>query len=225
METRVNGRVHGEDDRARFARVVLPHLDDAYALARWLTGNRADAEDVAQEAFLRAFAGIGGFKDGNARAWVMTIVRNTAYAWLGRNRSAALVITDDLEAVERDKTERGDQSGAEIETPEAALIAKADVAQLRSAIAALPTEFRETLVLRELQGFGYREIASMTGVPIGTVMSRLARARRRLLLTLTEDRDVDDGARSDAAAIGLHVVDREDDNPGAVGRQGVRSSH
>jgi RNA polymerase sigma factor (sigma-70 family) len=225
METRVNGRVHGEDDRARFSRVVLPHLDDAYALARWLTGNRADAEDVAQEACLRAFAGIGGFKDGNARAWVMTIVRNTAYAWLGRNRSAALVITDDLEAVERDNTERGDQSGAEIETPEAALIAKADVAQLRSAIAALPTEFRETLVLRELQGFGYREIASMTGVPIGTVMSRLARARRRLLLTLTEDRDADDGARSDAAAIGLHVVDRADDHPGAAGRQGVRSRH
>jgi RNA polymerase sigma factor (sigma-70 family) len=221
----MNGRVHGEDDRARFSRVVLPHLDDAYALARWLTGNRADAEDVAQEACLRAFAGIGGFKDGNARAWVMTIVRNTAYAWLGRNRSAALVITDDLEAVERDNTERGDQSGAEIETPEAALIAKADVAQLRAAIAALPTEFRETLVLRELQGFGYREIASMTGVPIGTVMSRLARARRRLLLTLTEDRDADDGARSDAAAIGLHVVDRADDHPGAVVRQGVRSRH
>ena len=153
----------------------------------------------------------------------MTIVRNTAYAWLGRNRSAALVITDDLEAPERDKTERGDQSGPEIETPEAALIAKADVAQLRSAIAALPPEFRETLVLRELEGFGYREIASMTGVPIGTVTSRLARARRRLLLMMTKDH-AQEGGGSDAASAGLHVVDRLDDEAGAVGRQVIRSS-
>jgi RNA polymerase sigma factor (sigma-70 family) len=174
---------------ARFARVVLPHLADAYGLARWLTGSRADAEDVVQEACLRAFGSIGGFKEGNARAWVMTVVRNTAYTWLGRNRSAALVITDDFEAVERADTERGNQSGPEIETPEAALIAKADVARVQSAIAALPTEFRETLVLRELQGFDYREIARMTGVPIGTVMSRLARARRRLMVLMTRDND------------------------------------
>jgi RNA polymerase sigma factor (sigma-70 family) len=171
----------GEDDSARFARVVLPHLADAYGLARWLTGNRADAEDVVQEACLRAFSGIGGFKEGNARAWVMTVVRNTAYTWLGRNRSAPLVITDDFEAVERADTE--------LETPEAALIAKADAARVQSAIAALPTEFRETLVLRELHGFDYREIARMTGVPIGTVMSRLARARRRLMVLMTRDND------------------------------------
>src|ERR1700751_6236461 len=130
----------GEDDSARFARVVLPHLAEAYGLARWLTGNRADAEDVVQEACLRAFGSIGGFKEGNARAWVMTVVRNTAYTWLSRNRSAALVITDDLEAVERVNTERGNQSGPEVETPEAALIAKADAARVQSAIAALPTE-------------------------------------------------------------------------------------
>ena len=141
-----------------------------------------------QEACLRAFSGIGGFKEGNARAWVMTVVRNTAYTWLSRNR-AALVITDDLEAVERVDTERGDHSGSGIETPEAALIAKADAARVQSAIAALPTEFRETLVLRELQGFDYREIARMTGVPIGTVMSRLARARRRLMVLMTRDND------------------------------------
>jgi RNA polymerase sigma factor (sigma-70 family) len=179
----------GEDDDARFARVVLPHLADAYGLARWLTGNRADAEDVVQEACLRAFSGIGGFREGNARAWVMTVVRNTAYTWLGRNRSAALVITDDLEAVERSDTEHGEYSGPGIETPEAALIAKADAARVQSAIAALPTEFRETLVLRELQGFDYREIARVTGVPIGTVMSRLARARRRLMVLMTRDND------------------------------------
>jgi RNA polymerase sigma factor (sigma-70 family) len=177
----------GENDSARFAPLVLPHLADAYGLARWLTGNRADAEDVVQEACLRAFGSIGGFKGGNARAWVMTVVRNTAYTWLGRNRSAALVITDDLEAVERVNTERGNQSGPEIETPEAALIAKADAARVQSAIAALPTEFRETLVLRELQGFDYREIARMTGVPIRTVMSRLAKAGVRFLCRLSGD--------------------------------------
>jgi DNA-directed RNA polymerase specialized sigma24 family protein len=91
----------GEDDSARFARVVLPYLGDAYELARWLAGNRADAEDIVQEACLRAFRGILRFKEGNARAWVLTIVRNTAYTWLGRNRPSHVVVTDDLEAIAR----------------------------------------------------------------------------------------------------------------------------
>jgi RNA polymerase sigma factor (sigma-70 family) len=172
-------RVSGDDDKARFASVVLPHLGDAFALARWLTGDRADAEDVVQDACLRAFRGIAGFSGGNARAWVLTIVRHTAFTWLGKNRPAALVVTDDIEAVERAQRERrpGDE---ESETPETALIAKADTARLEAAVAALPTPFRETLVLREMQGLDYREIAEVTGVPVGTVMSRLARARRRL---------------------------------------------
>src|ERR1700739_2288303 len=93
--------VDREDNRARFANVVMPRLDDAYGLARWVTGNRADAEDVVQEACLRAFRGIGGFSGGNGRAWVLTIVRNAAYDWLRKNRSPALVHVDDLEAVER----------------------------------------------------------------------------------------------------------------------------
>src|SRR5262249_47272950 len=163
----------------RFAEVVLPHLGDAFALARWLTGSRADAEDVVQDASLRAFRAIGTFAGGNARAWVLTIVRHTAFTWLGKNRPAALVVTDDLEAVERAQHETG-AVDRESETPETALIAKADAARLEAAIAALPTPFRETLVLRELQGLDYREIAEVTGVPVGTVMSRLARARRRL---------------------------------------------
>src|SRR5215813_13245074 len=96
-----------DDDRARFASVVLPHLADAYALARWLTGSRADAEDVVQEACLRAFRGIGGFGGVNARAWVLTIVRHAAYSWLGKNRSAALLMVDDLEAVERRELSHG----------------------------------------------------------------------------------------------------------------------
>ena len=111
-------------DQARFRNVVLPHLADAYALARWLTGNATDAQDVVQEACLRAFRGIGGFAGGNARAWVLTITRHAAYTWLSKNRSPALVVVDDLEEAERKELSRGTPlEGAE--TPEAALIAKA----------------------------------------------------------------------------------------------------
>jgi RNA polymerase sigma factor (sigma-70 family) len=172
------------DDRARFATVVVPHLGDAFALARWLTGNRADAEDVVQEASLRAYRAIAGFADGNARAWVLTIVRHTAYTWLRRNRSSTLVMVDDLEAVERTQADPSDRDSA---TPETELIAKADAARLEAAIAGLPAPFKETLVLRDIQGLDYREIAEITEVPIGTVMSRLARARRRLVALITKD--------------------------------------
>jgi RNA polymerase sigma factor (sigma-70 family) len=182
-------RVSGEDEKALFARVVLPHLGDAFALARWLTGDRTDAEDVVQDACLRALRGIAGFSGGNARAWVLTIVRHTAYTWLGKNRPAALVVTDDLEAVERAAFSRGGGGGSEAagETPEAALIARAEAARLEAAIQKLPPPFRETLVLRDLQGLDYKEIAKVTGVPIGTVMSRLARARQRLMGMITKD--------------------------------------
>ena len=121
-------RLNGSDDQARFARVVLPHLPDAYALACWLTGNRADAEDVVQDACLRAFRGIAGFREGNARAWVLTIVRHTAYNWLGKNRPATLVVTDDVEGIEGAEIASGD---AEAETE---MIAKADAARLQAAI-------------------------------------------------------------------------------------------
>jgi RNA polymerase sigma factor (sigma-70 family) len=182
------GSLNSEDDQARFASVVLPHLADAYALARWLTGDRADAEDVVQEACLRAFRGIGGFSGVNARAWLLTIVRHAAYTWLGKNRSASLVMVDDLEAVEQ---KQASSSGGALEqgpqTPEAALIAKADARRLEAAIAELPVPFRETLVLRDVQGLDYREIAEVTKVPIGTVMSRLARARRRLIERIGTD--------------------------------------
>jgi RNA polymerase sigma-70 factor (ECF subfamily) len=174
--------VSGDDDKNRFASVVMPYLADAYALARWITGDRADAEDVVQEASLRAFRAIGGFSGGNARAWVLTIVRHAAYSWLSKNRRPVLVAVDDLAAVESEQAQR--DSGmieATATTPETELIAKADTARLEAAIAALPAPFRETLVLRDLQGLGYREIAQVTEVPIGTVMSRLARARQRLL--------------------------------------------
>ena len=163
---------------ARFAEVVLPHLDEAYGLARWLTGNRADAEDVVQDGCLRAFRGIAGFTGGNARAWVLTIVRHAAYVWMRKNRPSAILIVEDVEAIERQQTNSAAPVG---ETPEAALIAKVESQRLEAAISALPAPFRETLVLRELQGLSYREIAAVTQVPVGTVMSRVARARRRLI--------------------------------------------
>jgi RNA polymerase sigma factor (sigma-70 family) len=176
--------VDAGDSKARFVKVVMPYLDDAYGLARWVTGNSADAEDVVQEACLRAFRGIDGFSGGNSRAWVLTIVRNTAYDWLRKNRSHTIVPVDDLEAVERvadDAVTAGDN-------PEAALIARADEERLRTAIAKLPAVFRDTMVLRDVQGLDYREIATITGVPIGTVMSRLARARRRVIEMLGAQR-------------------------------------
>ncbi len=175
----------GLDDNARFRSVVMPHIDEAYRLAHWLTGNRTDAEDVVQDASMRAFRAIRNYAGGSARSWVLSIVRNTAYSWLHKNRPAAVVTVEDLEAVELEQANPGDRDG---DNPEAALIAKADADQLRAAIAALPTAFRETLVLRDIEGLDYREIAQATEVPIGTVMSRLARARHRLIAALTSER-------------------------------------
>jgi len=173
-------RIRSRDANARFRSVVLPHLDDAYALARWLTGSRADSEDVVQDACLRALRGIGNFSNGSARAWVLTIVRHTAYTWLHKNRPAAVVLVEDFEAVNWTQSIELD-----VETPETALIAQDDATLLEAAIATLPAPLRETLVLREVQELSYREIAEVTGVPIGTVMSRLARARGRIISIMT----------------------------------------
>jgi RNA polymerase sigma factor (sigma-70 family) len=149
----------GLDDNARFRSVVMPHIDEAYRLAHWLTGNRTDAEDVVQDASMRAFRAIRNYAGGSARSWVLSIVRNTAYSWLRKNRPAAVVTVEDLEAVELEQANPGDRDD---DNPEAALIAKADADQLRAAIAALPTAFRETLVLRDIEGLDYREIAQTT---------------------------------------------------------------
>ncbi len=174
------------DERTRFANVVLPHLGDAYALARWLARNDSDAEDIVQEACLRAFRGIAGFGDINARGWVLSIVRNTAYTWLKRHRDPKMVAVDSVEEVEGAADTSVEWASAPA-SPEAALIERADLGRLEAAIAELPIEFRETLVLREVEGLDYRAIAEVTGVPIGTVMSRLARARRRLMVQLGKD--------------------------------------
>jgi RNA polymerase sigma-70 factor (ECF subfamily) len=165
------------DDKQRFAEVVLPYVDDALALARWLTGNRADAEDVLQEACIRAFRAISSVRDDNPRAWLLAIVRNTAFTWIAKNRPKAMVTTDDEGTFERSSLEMvGPQS-----SPEAMLIEKADAEDIHRAIAALPIAYREVLVLREIEGLSYQEVAKALSIPIGTVMSRLARARSLLI--------------------------------------------
>jgi RNA polymerase sigma factor (sigma-70 family) len=167
---------HSADTHERFKNVVLPHLSDARALARWLTGSCADSEDVVQDACVHAYRAIGNFIDGNARAWVMTIVRHTAYSWLQKNRAVSLVAADDIEAVESNQVSERD-----LDTPETALMARDDATRLQASIEALPPLFRTTLLLCDVQGLKYRQIAEATGVSIGTVMSRLARARGRVI--------------------------------------------
>jgi RNA polymerase sigma factor (sigma-70 family) len=177
--------VDDQIDQNRFAEVFLPHLDDAFRLARWISGSRADAEDIVQEASLRAFKGIRNFSGGSTRAWTLTIVRNASYSWLAKNRPSTVVLTEDLDQRAREEMERGAGNG-DVPTPEAALIAKMEAEEVRNAVATLPLPFREILVLREIHDLDYRSIAEIIQVPIGTVMSRLARARKLIFATLRE---------------------------------------
>jgi len=179
--------VQNKDERALFDEVFLPHMAEAYRLAQWLTGNAYDAEDVVQDAALRAFRGIKGFGAVNARAWSLTIVRNTAYSWLVKNRPKAVVFTDDLSAAEQQELEHEGPHGTRIETPEEIALFKADAEDVERALAKLPAQFREVIVLREINQLNYRDIAEITNVPIGTVMSRLSRGRQ-LLIALLGDR-------------------------------------
>ena len=167
------------EQQAQFDRLVIPHLDAAYNLARWLAGNDHDAEDIAQEACVRAFRFVGGCRGSDGRSWLLAIVRNTAYSWLKKNRSQPLISMDDDEC-------------PEIEGPSGAASSfhSSDTDALRAALEALPLEFREALVLRELEGLSYKEIAEVAEVPLGTVMSRLARARRQLQGALNRKGDV-----------------------------------
>ena len=159
-----------------FEQAVLPHLDAAYNLARWLMRNEQDAQDVAQEAYLRAFRFFPGFRGGDARAWLMKIVRNTCYTWLHANRPLQ-------EAAEFDENLFPPDCSAP--NPEEVALQNDSAALLREALEKLPPNSREVLVLRELEGMSYKEIAAITGMPVGTVMSTLSRARDRLRQTLT----------------------------------------
>ena len=168
---------------ASFEATVLPHLDAAYNLARCLLHNKADAEDVAQEAVLRAFRFFGSFRGGDGRPWLLTIVRNTCYSYLQKNRSHELSLSIDDELFD---VQSPDPS------PEARLIQTASSEILMKALEELPVETREVIVLRELEEMSYKEIAEIAGIPIGTVMSRLARGRKRLqeLLNRTMNAEV-----------------------------------
>jgi len=179
--------VQNKDERAAFDEVFLPHLPEAYRLAQWLTGSASDAEDIVQEAALRAFRGIRSFGAVNARAWSLTIVRNTAFSWLTKNRPKTVVFMSDLSATEQQELEHEGPHGTRIETPEEIALFKADAEEVQKALAQLPTQFREVIVLREINQMNYRDIAEITNVPIGTVMSRLSRGRQ-LLVALLGDR-------------------------------------
>jgi RNA polymerase sigma-70 factor (ECF subfamily) len=156
----------------------MPHLDAAYNLARWLTRNEHDAEDVVQEAYLRAFRFFDGFRGGESRAWLLTIVRHTCYSWLEKNRPAEVSAGFDEETPAEDRVGFDpDMMAAEGGNPEAIALQNAHRRILNQAIATLPLGFREVLILRELEDLSYKEIARIVDVPVGTVMSRLARAR------------------------------------------------
>jgi RNA polymerase sigma-70 factor, ECF subfamily len=154
-----------------FEQAVLPHLDAAYNLARWLTRNPQDADDVVQEAYLRAFRFFDGFRGENARTWLLKVVRNTHYTWTHKNRAQQPMTAFD-EELHTDTTQS--------ESPETLLLSNANRQLLKQALEELPPMFREVLVLLELEELSYKEIADVLSVPIGTVMSRLARARHRL---------------------------------------------
>src|SRR5260370_15459260 len=167
-----NTKVPETARRERFEQTVLPHLDDAYNLARWLTRNDQDAQDVTQEACLRAFRFFDGYQGGNMRAWLLTIVRNTCYTWLHQNRPPGSAEVFDEEIHSAEFPGRAD--------PEIQVLASADRETVRRALEELPDVFREALILREIEGMSYKEIADVASVSLGTVMSRLARARTRL---------------------------------------------
>jgi len=162
-----------------FEAVVLPHMRAGYNLARWLLRNDHDAEDVTQEAIVRAFRFFDGFSGENPRAWLLTVVRNSAYTFLQQNRARELSSEFD-EVLHSELASNGRTS----ETPEVLVLRSAQQRFLNEAVEALPVEFREVFVLREMEGLSYKEIADVARIPIGTVMSRLSRARRQLQATV-----------------------------------------
>ena len=163
-----------------FEQTILPHLDAGYTVAYWLTRNADDARDVVQEALVRALKYFSGYRGGDGRAWFLTIVRNTCYSWLQRQRPSTVEFRPEEELAAHGET---------LTNPESTALRGASQRRVQQALAELPIEFREVVVLRELEGLSYKEISAVAGVPIGTVMSRLARARERLQLSLAELRN------------------------------------
>ncbi len=166
-----------QDKRAQFEQTILPHINAAFNLARWMIKNDQDAEDIVQESCLRAYKYFSSFHGGDSRSWLLTIVRNTCYTWLHDNQAQGLTVDLDEE-----------MSSAEMDgdNPEQRLQIQADQQSVTQALEELPAAYRELIVLRELEGMSYKEIALIAAVPIGTVMSRLARARQRLKACLRQ---------------------------------------
>jgi len=169
--------VQTQNKQSLFEQLMLPHLDAAYNLARRLTGNNQDADDMVQDAYLRAFKAFPNFRGEDSRAWLLTIVRNTCFTWLQRNHPSALQISFDEDEFPIEDTSQN---------TEKLLLEQIDHEMLHQALQDLPIEHREAIVLREMEGMSYKEIALVTRVPLGTVMSRLARARRRLYQILSK---------------------------------------
>jgi RNA polymerase sigma-70 factor (ECF subfamily) len=169
--------LHDADERVRFERALLPHLGAAYNLARWLTGSDHDAEDVVQDAYMRALKFFAGFHGSDGRAWLLAIVRNACYTWLKGKQVHGTPVSLD-ETVHTVPSQAGN--------PEALLVRQEEKQSALAAIEALPVELREVVVLRELEGLSYKDIAAIADIPVGTVMSRLARARERLQQSLGE---------------------------------------
>src|ERR1700733_13652326 len=168
-----------DDRRRRFELLALPHLDAAHNLARWLAGNTTDADDVVQDAYLRAYRYFDSFQGGNFRVWLLTIVRNAFITWVKENRSGRMMFVPDTPVADNaDKEET--MWGSRPRDPEAMLLESIDSQTLGRLMEQLPTEYREVLLLREVEDLAYKQIAEVTGMPIGTVMSRLSRARVNL---------------------------------------------
>lgn len=169
------------DTGQRFERLVLPHMNSAFNVARWLTHNDQDAQDVVQEAYLRAFRFFGGFRGEDARAWLLSIVRNTFYTWYQENRGHAaetMMFEEDMHSLETSTADHDD-------SPDAMLMRSQSQKRVRKALQGLRLEYREVVVLRELEELSYKEIATIVGIPIGTVMSRLGRGRQQLAALLS----------------------------------------
>jgi len=175
-----------ENPSRRFSDAALPHLDAAFNLARWISRNDHDAQDIVQDAFLRAFRAFGTFRGGNAKPWLLAIVRNTSYTWLSRHRRAELEVAydDDIHGGEDSASGNGD-----VGNPEAILARAEDARIVNEVLAEMPVGYREVIVLRDLEELSYKEIAQVAGLPIGTVMSRLARGRKLFATRFTTRRD------------------------------------
>jgi RNA polymerase sigma-70 factor, ECF subfamily len=188
---RQRGAKMADSKARRFEQLVMPHLDSAYNLARYLTRNDADAQDVVQEACMRAFKYFDGFDGQYANAWLLKIVRNTCYSWLKENRPSeeTLTLDDDLDEIDRDQAAMAMNARGLGRSPEELVGIRRDTERLNRAIEKLLPAYREILILREMDDFSYREIADIVGVPIGTVMSRLARARGLLQAALRTSAD------------------------------------